>query len=106
MLTEVPFSSCDAHNLQQDAFQCRRLAATSNRTLESDDRVSRTAEPPLSVSIMAALEFMRFRLDCYMIPTTNCLSSRRLVLTSGTDLRDLSILAIFRFAISTIAITR
>lgn len=104
MLTEVPFSSCDAHNLQQDAFQCRRLAATSNRTLESDDRVSRTAEPSLSVNIMAGLEFMRFRPDCYMISTTNCLSSRRLMLTSGTDLRDLLIFAILQFPISTIAI--
>ena len=99
MLTEVPFSSCDAHSLQQDAFQCRRLAATSNRTLESDDRVSRTAEPPLSVSITAGLEFMRFRPGCYRIPTTNCLSSKRLVLTCGTDLRDLSILAMFQFPI-------
>jgi len=27
VLTEVPFSSCDAHSLRQDAFQCQRLAA-------------------------------------------------------------------------------
>ena len=58
---------------------------TSGGTLESDDRVSRTAEPPLSVSIMAGLKFMRFHPGCYRIPTTNCLFSKRLVLTSGTD---------------------
>jgi len=91
--------TCEAYSLQQDALQRQRLAAEDYRCVWKGRSWLAHCGTTAICLHHAGLEFTRFRPDCHRIPTTNCLSSRRLALTSGTDSRDLSTLAICRFPI-------